>query len=255
MAIAKSKSWEKIFIDTGAINHNFSKGSFELTASDIKKATQKHKIKEPRILCTQTTREMRPEIFQSLGLFLLPVKNGIYRIFKGEGYVDIPEIEGYPEIHKPETNFKLESSSVGNSEMQHVDYAFAQGLINKFTGEKKLHLTIRGRKYTPGFNFKINNEKVSSKSVQTEVDAGYESEKKIILLEAKNSKTTNTIIRQLFYPYKLWASTTSKSVVNIFFEKRGDIYNFWEYQFNDNHDYNSIELVRSKKYKIQKNKS
>ena len=103
MAIAKSKSWEKIFIDTGAINHNFSKGSFELTASDIKKATQKHKIKEPRILCTQTTREMRPEIFQSLGLFLLPVKNGIYRIFKGEGYVDIPEIEGYPEIHKPET--------------------------------------------------------------------------------------------------------------------------------------------------------
>ena len=44
MAIAKSKSWEKIFIDTGAINHNFSKGSFELTASDIKKACQPKKI-------------------------------------------------------------------------------------------------------------------------------------------------------------------------------------------------------------------
>jgi len=91
---------------------------------------------------------------------------------------------------------------------------------------------------------------IKTKSVQTEVDAGFEGRDKIVLIEAKNSKTSNTIIRQLFYPYKQWKLHTKKSVFLLFFEKRKDIFYIWQYGFKDENDYNSIELIKSDRYLI-----
>src|SRR3989344_76955 len=85
-----------------------------------------------------------------------------------------------------------------------------------------------------------------------EVDAGYEGKDDIVLVEAKNSKTKNTIIRQLYYPYRQWSKNTNKKVRLLFFEKRGKQYMFWEYKFKDIDDYNSITLVKSKKYIMSK---
>jgi hypothetical protein len=93
-------------------------------------------------------------------------------------------------------------------------------------------------------------QNITTESVQTEVDAGYEGRDKIVLVEAKNSTTRNTIIRQLFYPFKQWKIQTSKEVSLLFFEKQRDIYNIWQYAFTDENDYNSIILVKSARYKI-----
>jgi hypothetical protein len=117
-------------------------------------------------------------------------------------------------------------------------------------------LTIRGRKYTPEFSFYVGHHKITTKSVQVEVDAGYEGKNQVVLVEAKNSKTTNTIIRQLYYPYRQWQhhihqSGIEKSISMIFFEKNQDEYQLWQYQFTDEENYNSIELVNSKKFHIQ----
>jgi len=134
--------------------------------------------------------------------------------------------------------------------MQHVDYAFATGLIQSFVGED-LVLTIRGRKYTPPFSLKVNNHPLITESVQTEVDAGYEGKEKVVLIEVKNSTTKNTIIRQLYYPYRKWKHhAPSKEIIPLFFEKRGDLYYIWQYAFENDNDYNSIKLVKSIRYKI-----
>lgn len=117
--------------------------------------------------------------------------------------------------------------------------------------DTSLVLTIRGRKFTPEFTFTIGKQQLKIKSVQTEVDAGYEGREQIVLVEAKNSNTTNTIIRQLFYPYKQWAQQTSKKVYLLFFEKRNDQYHIWQYSFKNINDYNSIELTKSAKYQIK----
>jgi hypothetical protein len=194
-----------------------------------------------------------PDIMKENGLFLLPVKNWIYNIVKWEWYVDIPEIEWEPEIYNSKLTFELESSKIWNSEMQHLDFAYASSLIRTFMNDESLVLTIRWRKYTPEFSFNIWKHKIIVKSVQTEVDAGYEWEKQIVLIEAKNSNTKDTIIRQLFYPYKQWKSKTTKNVVLLFFEKRREAFYIWEYEFTDENDYNSIRLVKSKKYKIKNN--
>ena len=147
-------------------------------------------------------------------------------------------------------NFKLDTSLVGNSEMQHLDFAYATSLIRTFLEDDSLVLTIRGRKYTPEFSFKVGNQEITAKSVQTEIDAGYEGRNQVALIEAKNSHTSNTIIRQLFYPYRQWQQHTEKQVKTLFFEKVNNNYSLWQFEFENPNDYNSIVLTKSQCYEI-----
>lgn len=251
--MANNNSWKKIFDDNKILENDFSKQPFYLSAMDIKKSVQDFKNtseKEVRILCKMDTRESVPEIMRTNGLILLPVKNKYYVIVKGEGYVDIPDIKGDAEIYNTKLDFDLDTTKIGNSEMQHLDFAYASSLIRTFMEDPSLVLTIRGRKYTPEFTYKVGNNTVETKGVQTEVDAGYEGKNKVVLIEAKNSSTKNTIIRQLYYPYRQWSEHTKKQVLLLFFEKRFDEYLIWQYEFKDKNSYDSIKLVKSKKYKI-----
>lgn len=255
--MANSKSWEKIFTDIGGYEHDFENAPLKLSAKQIKVACHaftETNEKETRILCKQDTRECRPEVFVKNGLFLLPVKNGHYYIVKGEGYVDIPEIAGETIVYHSKLEFELETSKVGNSEMQHLDFAYASSLIRTFMNDPSLVLTIRGRKYTPQFSFYVGKHQIHSESVQTEIDAGYEGRDKIVLIEAKNGQTKNTIIRQLYYPFKQWETVTAKKVYTLFFEKskkEKNVYSIWKYEFEDSDNYNSVKLVDARKFRIQ----
>ena len=194
--MANSNSWQKIFDDYKILNHNFGEEPFILTAEMIKRSCQNFKKtteKEVRILCKQDNRESVPKIMQENRLFLLPIKNGTYAIVKGNGYFDIPKIDNQPIKYISKLDFKLDTSMIGDSEMQHLDFAYAASIIRTFMNDKTLVLTIRGRKYTPKFNFFVGQQKIEIRSVQTEVDAGYEGKSKVVLVEAKNSKTDNIL--------------------------------------------------------------
>jgi hypothetical protein len=258
--MADSNSWKAIFDYNNILSHNFNEEPYILEAKDIKKACQNFtetSQKEVRILCKQDSREARPAVFEQNNLFILPKKNGSYYIVKGEGYVDIPDITTPIKDYVSKLDFDLLSSRVGDSEMQYLDFAYANSLIRTFMDDPSLVLTIRGRKYTPSFSFTVNGFNLDVESVQTEVDAGYEGRESIVLVEAKNSETSNTIIRQLYYPYRQWHENTGKKVFPLFFEKRiingEQIYYIWQYEFTNPSDYNSIHLVKSGRYRIVKN--
>ncbi len=254
----KDIAWQAIFEKFNIEDHNFDTSPFPISAPQIKAATghfKKTGQREVRILCKQDEREDRPPVFQERGLFILPVKNGKYVIVKGEGYFDIPPVQTIAQIYTSKLDFSLVTSKVGNSEMQHLDFAYATSVIRTFMNDDSLVLTIRGRKYTPQFSFRVGTQHITVKSVQTEVDAGYEGENQVVLIEAKNSNVTNTIIRQLYYPFRQWQSHINESgshkdVATIFFEKAGPEYYLWQFKFKDKNDYNSIKLVRSHKFQI-----
>lgn len=255
--MARDIPWKKIFDDYNIYNHDFEAGPYILTADDIKKAVgsfQSTSDREVRTLCKQDTRKSRPTVFKENGLFILPKKNGSYYILKGEGYVELPEIETPIENYNKKLSFDLESSLVGESEMQFVDFAYANSLIRTFMNDESLVLTIRGRKYTPTFSFKVGNHSLSVEGVQTEVDAGYEGKNSIVLVEAKNSKAKDTIIRQLYYPYRQWSINTTKLIKTLFFKKTiingENIFNLWLFEFTNKEDYNSIKLIRSGRFRI-----
>jgi len=250
-------SWKKIFEDHKISSHDFDKSPYLISASQIKKSCQNFKKvgeKEVRILCKQDSREKRPELFIERGLFILPVKNGHYAIVKGEGYIDIPDITTEEVLYSSKLDFQLETVKVGDSEMQHLDYAYATSLIRTFIDDPSLILTIRGRKYTPEFEFYVGDSLIKVASVQTEVDAGYEGKEQIVLIEAKNFKTSNTIIRQLYYPFRQWQERTNKKVITLFFDKAhgSEVYNIWQFEFEDPKNYNSIKLIKSGKFRITK---
>jgi len=250
-----NNSWKAIFDKYKIIEHDFDTEPYIIGAEQIKQATKhftKTTEREVRILCKQDSRESRPNIFVENNLFLLPVRNGEYAIVQGEGYIDIPEIQSITKIYNSKLDFILDTSLIGNSEMQHLDFAYAASLIRTFLEDESLVLTIRGRKYTPKFSFRVGNQKITAESVQTEVDAGYEGRNQVVLIEAKNSSTKNTIIRQLFYPYRQWQQHTEKQVKTLFFEKRGNFYSLWQFEFQDPTDYNSIILSKSQCYEIRK---
>lgn len=253
--MASDKSWAKIFKDYNILDHNFADSPFTLTSVQIKRSCQNFKTtgeKEVRILCKQDTRDDRPKVFQDNNLFILPIKNGIYTIIQGEGYMDIPAISTDVVTYESKLTFPLDTSKVGDSEMQHLDYAYASSIIRSFMNDDTFVLTIRGRKYTPEFSFcaGVHKQTITARSVQTEVDAGYEGKQKVLLVEAKNSKTNNAIIRQLYYPFRQWQEYTDKPVELIFFEKRKMNYCIWRFAFDRVDDYNSIRLVNSACYEI-----
>ncbi len=255
--MAADISWKKIYDETNMALHDFNKAPFVLKAEQIKRACQDFKRtveKEVRILCKQDTRADRPQVFKDNNLFILPKHNGSYYIIKGEGYVDIPDITTPIENYNSKLDFKLQSSKVGDSEMQYLDFAYANSLIRTFMQDPTLVLTIRGRKFTPKFSFNVGNQALLTESVQTEVDAGYEGKDSIVLIEAKNSNASDTIIRQLYFPFRQWQVNTTKRVYPLFFERRfinGEtIFYIWQYEFTNTNDYNSIHLVKSGRFRI-----
>ncbi len=188
-------------------------------------------------------------------MFILPTKNGIYSILKGEGYIDIPPIDETSDIYVSKLDFELVTAKVGDSEMQHLDFAYASSLIRTFLKDEILVLTIRGRKYTPdvGFHFFVGKHELEARSVQTEVDAGNEGREQIVLIEAKAKSQKNTIIRQLYYPFRQWQHHTSKRVVTIFFDKVGETYRIWQFEFRNPNDYNSIVIAKTQNFHIKEN--
>ncbi|RKZ31602.1 hypothetical protein DRQ36_01525 [bacterium] len=248
-----NKPWEAIFKEYRINEHNFDESPFNISAEEIKEVSRHFGTtgdREVRVLCKQDTREDRPDVFKEKELFILPIKNKFYTIIKGEGYVDIPQVTETPITYKSKLDFKLDTSKIGDSEMQHIDFAYASSLIRNFMDDESLVLTIRGRKYTPEFSFFVDKHKITAKSVQTEVDAGYEGKEQVILIEAKRPGVSNTIIRQLYYPYRQWQEHTSKKVIPVFFEKDENEYFIWEFEFKNIENYNSISLVRSAKFVI-----
>ena len=250
--------WDAVFELHGINQHNFDAAPFLISAAQIKAACQCFELTSPkdiRLLCKQDTREDRPRAFRERGLFILPVRNGHYAIVRGEGYVDIPPITSPLQEYQSDFPFELETTRVGNSEMQHLDRAYALSLIRHFTGDDSLALTIRGRKYTPRFDFVAGEFSISAEKVQTEVDGGYEGAHQVVLIEAKSGNAGNNIIRQLYYPFRQWQSYTTKPVSTLFFQRvdggaDGDEYHLWHFGFDNPQDYNSIRLLQSGRYRI-----
>ena len=248
-----SSSWSAIAERYKIAEHDFDSGPLEISARQIRDACahfQGASEKEAWALCKQDSRESRPQVFCERGLFVLPVQHGHYAIVKGEGYVDVPPIERACQEYRSNFPFELETAGSGCSEIQHLDRAYALRLIHHFTDDDSLVLTIRNRAYRPSFNFLTGGSRISVRGVQTKVLSGYEGENQVLLVIAKSNSASNTLIRQLYYPFRQWQEHTTKPVSTLFFQRYRNEYHLWHFGFDDLNDYNSISLLKSERYRI-----
>lgn len=235
--------WEEIF---KVKKFDLTQDLHYISADEIKA------FAEPRIMAKMDDSKDLPPVFERNGYFLLPTKNGIYAIVRGDGF-HLLEERGQLITHESRIKFHLTTAGRGMSEMQYLDNAYNTGAIEKVIGVGHLYQSIRGREYSKKFDFNVGNIKIETGSVQIEVDSGLEGEDSIVLMEAKVKTPEDFIIRQLYYPYRHFRIVSpDKKIIPVFFtyEPKEQVYNFWIYEFKDISDYNSIFLKEKKSIKI-----
>ena len=73
----------------------------------------------------------------------------------------------------------------------------------------------------------------------------------LTLIEAKRDISDDFLVRQLYYPYRVWQSRVAKPVKPVFLVYSNGIYHLYEYTFRDPNEYSSLEIVKQKNYSIE----
>ncbi|MCU0783374.1 MAG: AAA-associated domain-containing protein [Verrucomicrobia bacterium] len=213
---------------------------------------------ELRLMAKMDSSADVPAALRRHGYFLLPIKNGEYLLVRGNGFHALESLPEPPTVFRPQLDFDLMTLSVGDSEMQHLDYCYNIGLFEKFAGATGLRQTIRGRKRMPAIEFSVGalGPIRAQAGVQVEVDSGCEGRDDIVLIEGKGGQPPDFIVRQLFYPYRKWRHEIPQKRIRPWFfcshEVAGRrLYRFWEYAFADDVQYQSLTLRRGEAFFVE----
>lgn len=242
--------WEEIFADYNILDEIKENGYFKITADQIRV------YKEPRLMAKFDFSKQLPKIFKENDLGILPIRNGEYVIGKFNLFENIKNTK-YEEINikKVELPSFIETIDPDNiySESNALNVASLSGMF-KDAFDEELYETIQGKMRTNTFDFIISSNKVENNievnGAAIEIDGGYESKSKVVLVEAKNSMPEDFIIRQLYYPYRHWKDKVTKEIVPVFFAYDNGVYNMFIYSFEDLYNYNSLKLNKIKRYMI-----
>lgn len=243
-------AWEKIFQKYKIIEKIHSDGYFNISSKDIKE------FREPRLMTKFDHSSQLPTLFAKNKLSILPTSRGTYVISSFETFHKF-EKDNVAEIKKINFPISLESLNYANitSEAIAINCSFVSSILSDFTGEYNLYPTVNGRMSSSSFDFSINLSKnkqfkVRVDNSQIEIDGGYEGDNSLNLIEAKNYISDDFLVRQIYYPYRLWSSKVQKKVRSIFLTYTNGLFDLREYSFKNSNDYNSLELVKHKKYII-----
>lgn len=241
--------WQKIFDKYKIIDKILVNGHTSISSTAI------NEFREARLMTKFDHKSQLPKLFVENKLSILPISRGGYLIGNIDTFHKFDESE--IEITKIDFPNFLESLDYRNitSEATAINCAFVSRILQDFTGEDELFPTVSGRMSSSSFDFKINSLKglfkVKVGNSQVEIDGGYEGANSLNLIEAKNYISDDFLIRQLFYPYKLWTNKIEKKVRPIFLTYTNGIFHLREYKFEDPNHYNSLKLVHQRKYAVQ----
>jgi hypothetical protein len=252
----KSKNdvaWEKLFEEHNILEKISKTGEYKISAKVI------NTKREARLMTKFDHHINLPTIFKKNDLTIQPDSRGTYVIGKFESYKKLLKNSfiSIQEIQFPENIQTLNPINI-YSEAASILCAYNAGIIKDLLGQE-VFFTVSGRMSTGKFDYLINNTElntpcmISVDSSQCEIDGGFEGDDIFAIIEAKNQDVDDFLIRQLYYPYRLWKSKTDKQVIPIFLSYSNDIFSFYIYKFKDDNNYNSIELVEQKRYQIGSN--
>lgn len=245
-----SAAWEKIFKDHPEIEQEIAlRGVCEISANLIRN------YREPRLMAKHDTSTGVPEALQSRKLNILPISRSSYVLGHFQLFKKFPATRPNSIRHASLPPFETLSINDISSEANAINALLASGILSDFINEDNLIETFNGRMGSGDFDFHVacnNNEatKVHVRGAQIEIDGGFESDKSVIIMEAKNIKHNDFHVRQLYYPYRRYLSTVKKPIRLVFSQYSNFEYRLFEYRFANPEDYSSIELLKSASYSL-----
>lgn len=247
-------AWIRLFDKYDIFSKVEKNGVFEITASQIKE------FREPRLMTKFDTEESLPKCFgkgNGKKLSILPNSRGSYVMGYFDSYHAIPEMERFiKHIDFPEHLETISKENI-NSEANVINVLGVTSVLDDFLGEKQMVQTISGRMKSGEFEFVIQNTKnqgqalISVRNAQIEIDAGFENHNCVSIIEAKNVVHKDFIVRQLYYPFRLWKTKLVKEIRPVFLVYSNNIFRLMEFEFTDVENYSSIKFVRQKNYSFE----
>ena len=242
-------AWEKLFDKYRILEEIGQKGCFPISAAQIKE------FREPRLMTKFDHRVNLPAVFAENGLAILPVSRGDYVISSFAAYHDFEELSGNVRRAFIPTALQSLAPRFLVNEATALNCAYNCGILNDFLEEPgSLVPTVSGRMGSGGFSFRIDSAlgpmPVEVRGSQIEIDASYEGSRFLSLFEAKRDLAGDFLIRQLYYPFRVWSGRVTKPVKTVFLVFSNGTFYLYQYQFRDPGNYNSLELVKQKNYTI-----
>ena len=241
-------AWEKLFDKYQILDRVDRDGQFQISASQIKE------FREPRLMTKFDHRVNLPAIFRKHNLAILPVTRGDYVISSFSAYQDFEAPEA--EVQRISVPAHLQSlmPKFLVSEAIALNCANACGILSDFLEDEALVPTVSGRMSSGGFAFRIDTalgpKTVSVDHAQIEIDAAYEGLHCLSLFEAKRDLSDDFLIRQLYYPFRVWSGRVTKPDKTVFLIFSNVVFYLYQYQFEEPGYYNSLRLVKQKNYVI-----
>lgn len=244
-------AWEILFKRHKILEEVENKGVCYISAKQIKRE------REPRLMAKFDHTINLPKIFADNRLSILPITRGDYAIAHFDAYHTFEPVSN--DINRVAMPPYIQSINSNNipSEAIALNCAIATGIIADFTGDIDIIPTVSGRMGSGNFDFNIRDAltdrqlTVDVSNSQIEIDAAYEGVNYLSLLEAKRDISEDFLVRQLYYPYRVWQSRVTKPVKPIFLVYSNGIYHLYEYEFTNPNEYSSVRLIKQKNYSIE----
>lgn len=243
-------AWQSLFAKHSILSRIETEGIFEISALEI------NSVREARLMTKFDHSVQLPAIFRDNKLSIQPNSRGTYVIGPFTSYFELPDLQALEveEFEFPEGVETIDPDHI-YSESAALLCAYVSGMIASLLGEQ-VRLTVMGRMGTGEFDYQILEGRrgslvpISVAGAQCEIDAAFEGESVFAIVEAKNETVDDFLIRQVYYPYRLWLEKTSKVVVPIFMSYSNNIFSFVVFRFSTPTHYNSLEVVGARRYRI-----
>lgn len=241
-------AWERLFDRYRILDAIHTHGKFIISSEQIKE------FREPRLMTKFDHRINLPSIFKQNNLAILPITRGDYMISSFLAYKELEtSSERFERVSIPSHIQSLMPQFLV-SEAIALNCANACGILDDFLEDEALIPTVNGRMGTGEFKFNIDTisgiQTVCVRNSQIEIDAAYEGIQNLSLFEAKKDLADDFLIRQLYYPYRVWKDRVTKPVKTVFFVFSNGVFELYQYNFEDYRNYNSIHLEKQRKYMI-----
>lgn len=252
-------NWTKIFNKYPILQTIKDEGKYIITAQQIKE------FWEPRLMTKHDHSVNRPQIFIDNSLSILPITRGSYIIGAMDLYHDFA-------LSDREKVFdSTDSMPVSSPDKQLTLNEKLPAPIRPFTVGNKVGSFKKSLRISETYMLLIavaslvillksidsinagedTSLLVDVSNSQIEIDGGYEGTNSLCLIEAKSSLSTDFLVRQLYYPFRLWTNKITKPIRPVFLLYSNGTYYLFEYAFEEIGNYNSLKRVQYKKYRIE----
>ena len=241
-------AWQILFDKYDILGNIERNGQFIISSNQIKE------FREPRLMTKFDHKINLPTIFADNRLAILPISRGDYVISSFSAYKEFePPVNDVQRVSIPAHIQSLMPQFLV-SESIALNCANACGILSDFLEDEALVPTVSGRMSSGNFGFDIETDsgvkRIDVANSQIEIDAAYEGINCLSLFEAKRDLSDDFLIRQLYYPFRVWKERVTKPVKPVFLVFSNGMFNLYQYEFYDPQNYNSLRLVKQKNYVI-----